>query len=346
MVKLNKKIDEPSILVKPVSKFGGLDNIHMALIALVVILILLIVALSHNATITVVNSTCQNCTATNSTLGMPIHTQAQVSMQAQRILASYASLNNSLALLPYFSNVNGANISYIKSTKQWYVTVPYQGPTNGKTYLFGIMINDSNLSKFNTFVQDINPTSVSQNYVVSQGVVKLHGQTGCTSADGAVPVYWFMDPYAPGAIRSLHNATMLEQKFGNKVNVSIKILTTQYSVAIAQGYGLNNTLELGKYLLCASTQDNFTGFVNAVNATYQNTYVPAYILDELAGQSGMNTTALSSCVDNSQAAINSQFTQAHYYNITSSSAVLTSCQYLSIPQTAQSAVCYSDPSMC
>ena len=348
MAKLDKKISEPSILVKPISRFGGLDNIHIALIALVVILILLVVAVSHNTTITVVNATNgTKANVTNSTPGMPIHTAAQAKMQAERILASYADLNNSLALLPYLSDVNGANVSYIQGSKQWYVSIPYVGPANGKTYLFAILMSDANLSKFSTFAQDINPNAVSQNYVVSQGVVKLYGRTSCTSTNNSVPVYLFMDPYAPGSIQSLHNVTGLEQKFGNKVNVSIKILSTQYSLAIADSYGgLNNSLQLGKYLLCASTQRNFTGFVNAVNSTYQGKYVPAYLLEELAGQAGLNTTSLSSCVASSQGIINAQFTEAQYYNITSSPAVLTSCEYLSIPQTAQNAVCYSNPSIC
>ncbi len=348
MAKLNNKINEPSILVKPVSRFGGLDNIHIALMALVVILILLVVAVSHNTTITIVNATNVTKTnVTNSTPGTPIHTATQAKLQAERILASYLNENNSLSLLPYLSDVNDANVSYIQSSRQWYISIPYVGPANGKTYLFGILMSDANLSKFSTFAQDINPSAVSQNYVVSQGVIKLYGRTSCTAPNNSVPVYLFMDPYAPGSIQSLHNITELEQRFGDKVNVSIKILNTQYSVAIADAYGgLNNSLQLGKYLLCASTQRNFTAFVNAVNSTYQGKYVPAYLLQELAGQSGLNTTSLSSCVASSQAAINAQFTEAQYYNVTSSPAVLTSCEYLSIPQTVQNAVCYSDPSIC
>ena len=345
MAKLNKKIDEPSILVKPVSKFGGLDNIHIALISLVIILVLLAVVMSYNTKITIVNATCQNCTKTNLT-NSTIHTPAQVKTQAERILASYADVNNSLSLLSYLSNVNDANVSYLQNTKQWYVSIPYSDPANGKTYLFAIMLSDANLSRFSTLIQDSNPTVVSQNYVVSDGVVKLYGRTSCAPSNDSVPIYWFMDPYAPGAVQSLHNATALEQKFGNKVNVSIKILATQYSVAIANTYGLNNTLNLGKYLLCASAQKNFTAFVNAVNATYQDSYMPAYVLQGLAAQSGLNSTSLNSCLASSSSVLSAQFIQARYYNITSSSAVLTSCQYLSIPQTAQNAVCYSNPSIC
>lgn len=346
MARLNKKIEEPSILVKPVSRFGGLDNIHVALIVLVAILVLLVVAMSFNTKITVINETCQNCTSNASSSVGASHTPSEALLQAEKVLASYANSNSSLSLLPYLSNVNAANVSYLKGPRQWYVSIPYTGPINGKSYLFGIMMSDSNLSKFSTFVQDINPSAISQNYVASYGVVKLHGETSCTAQNNSVPVYWFIDPYAPGTVAGLRNVSALKQRFGSRVNVSVKLLTSQYSLAVANTYGLNNTLMLGKYLICASTQSNFTGFVNAVSSTYQDSYMPSYLLRELAAQSGINTTSFNSCLASSQSIINGQYVQAKYYNITSSSAVLTSCQYLSIPQTAQDAVCYSDPSLC
>ena len=343
MPKLNKKISEPSILVRPVSRFGGLDNIHLALIVLVVILILLVIAMSFNTKITVLNSTCQNCSSVQSSA---VHTPQQALLQAEHILASYSNYNNSLSLLPYISNVSGAKVSYLQNSGEWYVSIPYTGPINGKSYVFGVLINDSNFSKFNPLAQTISPASISQNYVVSEGVVKLHGATSCTAEGGAVPVYWFIDPYAPGAVSSLLNASKLENRFGGSVNLSVKLLTSQYSLQVADTYGLNNTLLLGKYLICASEQHNFTTFVNAVNATYQDKFMPAYLLRELASQSQINSTSFNSCLSSSQGMINGQYVQAKYYNITSSSAVLTSCQYLSVPQTAQSAVCYSDPSLC
>ncbi len=345
MPKLSKKINEPSILVRPVSRLGGLDNIHLALMVLVVILVLLLIEMSFSTKITVVNSTCQNC-STGTAQHSASHTSAQALLQAEHILASYSNYNNSLSLLPYISNVSGAKVSYLQDSGEWYVSIPYTGPINGKSYTFGVLISDSNFSKFSPLAQTISPASISQNYVVSQGVVKLHGETTCTAQNGAVPVYWFIDPYAPGAVSSLLNATRLQSTFGANVNLSVKLLTSQYSLQVADTYGLNNTLLLGKYLICGSTQSNFTAFVNAVNATYQDRYMPAYLLRELAAQSGINSTSFNSCLASSQGIINGQYVQAKYYNITSSSAVLTSCQYLSVPQTAKNAVCYSNPSLC
>ncbi len=343
MPKLNRKISEPSILVRPVSRLGGLDNIHLALIVLVAILLLLVIAMSFNTKITVLNSTCQNCSSSQYST---THTSGQVLLQAEHILASYSSYNTSLSLLPYISNVSAAKVSYLQDLGDWYVSIPYIGPINGKSYTFGLLINDSNLSKFSPMTQTISPASISQNYVISEGVVKLHGSTSCPLQNGSVPVYWFIDPYAPGAVSSLINASNLERRFGGNVSLSVKLLTSQYSLQVANTYGLNNTLLLGKYLICASGQRNFTAFVNAVNSTYQDRYMPAYLLRELALQSGINSTSFNSCLASSQEMINGQYVQAKYYNITSSSVVLTDCQYLSVPQTAVNAVCYSNSSLC
>lgn len=348
MPKLSRKITEPSILVRPVSRFGGLDNIHIALIALVIILILLLLEVSYTTKISV-NVTCQNCTAaanaTNYTAGAQ-HTPAQVKLQAEKILAGYTALNSSLSLLPYIADVNEASVSYLKNYGEWYVSIPYTGPLTGNTYLFSLEINDSNMTKFSALAQVTAQPKISKNYVVSPGVIKLYGQTACTPAGSPLLVYWFMDPYAPGAVQSLVNETGLQKKFGGNVNVSIKILTTQYSDSVAKVYGMNNTLQLGKYLLCASGKPGFGNFVKELNATYQGNYVPPYVLQELAGQAGLNVSSVESCVSSSQGAINGQFVEAEHYNITSSSSVLTNCEFLSIPETAYNAICYSDSSIC
>ncbi len=349
MAKLNKKLSEPSILVKPVSRFGGLDNIHIALLVLVVILILLMVAMSYNTKISIINtSQGANCTygSVNGTCAAPLHTQAQAKLAAEKVLAGYSTSNTSLSILPYLSNVNMANVSYLPATGQWYVSIPYRSPVGSNTYLLGIFMQDSNLTKFSTFVQTVgsNP-AVTDNYVAAPGVIKLAKQSSCGTP--TTQSYWFMDPYSPGAVQSLLNATSLESKYGGKLNVSIKILYTQYSQSVAATYGLNNTLNLGRYILCGSVQKNFTGFAKALNASYPNTYMPAYILSGIASQSGFNMTSLNSCISSStQSVMNAQAFQAKYYNITSPLAVLTDCQYLSIPQTAGAAACYANNSLC
>ncbi|MCL4365337.1 MAG: hypothetical protein M1569_03465 [Candidatus Marsarchaeota archaeon] len=346
MTRLSKNISEPSILVKPVSRFGGLDNIHIALMILVVILILLLVVMSYNTKITVINATTNGTAAMTPAITNTIHNASQVRLYAERVLAGFSDLNSSISLLPFISNVSDMNISYVPSLKEWYVTFPYALPANkSKSYLYSFMVRDSNLSLAGVFSQGITPPSVGQDYVISPGVIKIAHQTSC-SFGKPLQVYWFVDPYAPGGIPSLVTAENLQNRFGGRINITIKPLFTQYSSAVANTYGLNNTLALEKYLLCGENQKNFSGFIHSVNASYSGTYMPAYIIKGIAEQSGFNMPSLASCISSSQEVINNQVVVAKYYNITSSSSVVTDCQYLSIPETAQQAICYANSTLC
>jgi hypothetical protein len=348
MPKLSKRIKEPSILVKPVSQFGGLDNIHVALLVLVVILILTIVAISSHTHITLVNVTQgQNCSygSINGTCATAVHNETQIKSYVERILASYANINGSLSILPFISNVSQINASFIPSLRQWYVSVPYTVPTTSNTYILSYMINDRNLNLSGSFVQNPPPPQISNNHVVTTGVIQLSQKTSC-SINGIIPVYWFTDPYAPGALSSLVNETNLQKSFGSKVNITLKVLFTQYSAAMASKYGINNTLNMQKYLLCGSLQKNFSKFVSALNSTNNGLYLPTAVLRDIALQSGLNMSSLDSCISNSQQAIDAQAVLAKYYNITSSSSVITDCQYLSVPQTARNAICYANKTLC
>ncbi len=345
MAKLSRKISEPSILVKPVSRFGGLDNIHIALMILVVILILLIVAISYNTTITVINGT-SNVTTNHSSVSLARHNASQVRLYAERVLAGYSGINSSLSLLPYLSNVSRMNVSYVPSLKEWYASFPYTSPANkSKSYTYSFMIRDSNLSLAGALSQSPAPFTIGQNYVVSPGVIKIAQQTSC-SFNKPLQVYWFIDPYSPGSIPSLVTASSLQDRFGSKVNITVKSLFTQYSSSIANAYRLNNTLALEKYILCGENQKNFSGFVRSLNASYSGTYMPAYVLQGIAEQSGFNMSVLNSCISSSQEAINNQVVLAKYYNITSTPSVIADCQYLSIPQTALQAICYANSTLC
>jgi hypothetical protein len=343
--KLSKSIKEPSILVKPVSRFGGLDSIHITLMVLVAILILIVVAISYNTQVPVTNSTtsAQQCTAGQ--CSAPIHNATQVKRYAERVLAGYVGLNSSIALLPYLSNVSAMKVSYLAASKEWYATVPYTSPTSNSTYAITMAIYDSNLTLAGTLFQGVGPSSIPQNYVIAPGVVKLAGKTSC-SANGPLQQEWFMDPYAPGGISSILEAEALQQKYAGKLNVSIREIFTQYSTAVADQYGLNGTLNLERYIICGSAQDNFTGFMRSLNASYSGTYVPLSVLQGIAQQSGFNMTSLDSCIASSPRLIDGQFATARYYNITSAPSVLTDCQYVSLPQTAMNAVCYARGSLC
>ncbi|MDE1834247.1 MAG: hypothetical protein KGH64_02830, partial [Candidatus Micrarchaeota archaeon] len=300
--------------------------------------------------ISVVNvSQGQNCTygSVNGTCITPKLTIPQAKTAAERILAAYGTLNSTLSLLPYFSKVNNINASYLPVTKQWYVSIPYKTPYTSNTYLFGVLISDANPSSFATFVQELPPGNLTNNYVVAPGVIKLYSQTQC-STTSPLQVYWFIDPYAPGSIPSLVNESNLQSSLGSKANFSVKILYTSYSQKITNTYGLNNTVALGDYIECGSLQRNFTGFVKALNASYSGTYMPSYILSGIAGNSGFNMSSLNSCISAASSPVVrlAQHDQAQRFNVTSPSAVVTDCQYLSIPQTAHQAICYSNSTLC
>lgn len=344
MPKASSKISEPSIIVKPVSRFGGLDNIHVALIILVAILILVVIAISYNTKITVINET-QNSTQTCvSNCITPTHNATQARMYAERVLAGYSSLNGTVSLLPYLTNVSAMKASFLPALRQWYVSMPYTNPSGNATYTITIAIYDSNLTLAGTLFQGVSPP-VSKNYVVAPGVIQLAGQTSCSSS-GSVQQDWFIDPYSPGGIQSLTQLTSLQNEFGSKINASIKPLFTQYSDAVSSTYGVNSTENLEKYILCGSQQSNFTGFVAALNASYSGSYMPLSVLQGIAAKSGFNGTSFNSCIANSQSAIDAETVVARYYNITSSPSVLTDCQYISLPQTSRNAICYARPGLC
>ncbi len=347
--KLSKDIKEPSILVKPVSRFGGLDTIHVGLIILVAILVLTILVMSYNTKITITNATnvTQQCKygAANGTCITPVHNQSQVMMYAKRVLAGYINFNSSLSLLPYLSNVSAMNVSYLAGSREWYASVPYKSPTSNSSYIITMAIRDSNLSLAGVLFQGVGPAVISASYVAAPGVVHLAGQTGCLTGN-SVKADWIVDPYAPGGISSLVAATKLRNEFGSSLNLSVDALFTQYSTTIAGTYGLNNTMNLERYMICGSVQSNFTGFVSALNASYPGTYMPESVLQGIVQRSGFNMTSLGSCMASSQQLIDAQYALAKHYNVTSSPVVVTDCQYESLPQTARQGICYSDPSLC
>lgn len=340
-----KEISEPSVIVKPIGRYGGLDSIHLALGALVVVLILLLLFVSYSKPLQAANATttaaCQNGSCTGS-----VHNQSQIKLVAEKLLASYSSVNGSFSTLPYFSDVQAMNLSYAPSSRSWYVTVPVSVP-NSPTVYFSAIISDLNTSQVTTFIQAVKPGRMSSDYVVSSGVVRLPNQPGCASTN-PVTVYWFDDPYAPGGVSTLSNLTNLEQRFGGRVNVSLKILYTGSFQHIASSYGQINAQALGAYLFCASSSGtaNFSDFVSKLSTVYLSAYISPAELANVSRSAGLNTSSFNSCVSNYSNLIPAETQLAQYYGVTSSPQVVTNCEYLSIPQTAGNAVCYTNSTLC
>lgn len=350
-VKKTKKNNNPAeILVKPVGKFGGLDNIHIALIALVVIMAAILIVSNYleQPVASITSNTSSACTygSVNGTCVSPIHNSAQVKSAFENYLADYESSNTSLSVLPFISNVSQMTVSYITALKEWYVQVPFQEPGNNSTYYFSAMVSDRNLSDIVPYIETSKPVSSGNNTVVSYGVVRLGSEAVECNSTNATSVYWFVDPYAPGSISSLNNFTQLRSRFGSRVNASIKVLFTQYSQQVANSYGVQNADQLGEYILCASAQSGFSSFEQSLNRIYTGSYISKNELSSIANDSGLNNTQLSACLQNASTTINFQHDLAQHYGVIATPEVVTACKYLSIPQTASYSVCYANPSAC
>ncbi len=337
-------IKSPSILIRPITRLGGLDNIHVALLALVVILMALLMLISYYKPIGVPPSN-QTTTAIppNYSVYM-IHTPAQIKAIAERLIAGYAMTNSSISVLPYITNVSAMTVSYVPSMKDWYVQAPFRSPSSNATVYFSALISDATGGLVAPFMQAARPPQ-SGGQVVSQGVVKLSGRSYC-SVQNPLRVSWFIDPYAPGAIASLKNLTELQSAYPDKVNISVDILYGSSFQYIANSAGTLNAQALGKYILCSSGQQRFPAFVSALNSVYDNGYLSPNALQSISATAGINQTQLNSCIADSGSAINAQAILAQYYNITFTPAVIVNCEYQAIPQTAREAICYANSTIC
>jgi hypothetical protein len=331
-MKKEKRIKEPQIIVKPLGRFGGLDNLHITLAVVVVLLVALLLVVSYSRPILVLPA--NNTTSTMA----PVHNAAQVRAVVEQELASYTGVNGSLSLLPYISNVSGMKLGYSSSSHDWYATVSATNPVGNVAFNVSFVISDSNLS-ITPFLQAAKPSQLSMNRVVSTGVVQLNGKYECTS--NATRVYWFMDPYAAGSVRSLLNATALEARYGSSLNLTFKMINGPSTQDVAASVGLQDALYLSKYILCASQQPQFGAFAADLNSEYANQYMPQSSLQSLASVAGLDNATLSSCIANSTSVLNNQALLATYYNITQTPSVVVACAYMALPQTAGSAISYA-----
>lgn len=341
------RIKEESVIIRPIGKNGGLDSIHLALMVLVIVLVLLVAAISYTKEVIVRNETAPNCTygSINGTCSSPISNASQIRAAFERIIASYSTSDSSLSVVPYLSNTSTISTQYLPDSKEWLAGISGYNPATNQSFYFGALINDSDSSKFTPFIEVAKPANLSQNKLVSTGVVKLANKYACTQQN-PVQVFWFMDPYSPGAMASLPKATALEKRFNGSVNVTLRMLYTQASAGIARQYGITNAQALSGYLFCASLQPNFSKFTEDLNSTYTNSYVSPQTLAIIANQTGINDTQLLPCLANYPQVFERQNLLSNYYNITTSPSVVTNCEYESLPQTAQNAVCYANSSLC
>lgn len=341
-MKKEKKIKEPSIIIRPIGKLGGLDNLHATLIIVIVLMFALLLFISYSKPIIVLNNMNQS---NNTTASSAQHTASQIKGIASRVLASYSTVNSSLSLLPFISDISSMNATYLPSMKSWYVSLLAKNFGSGPTFAFSFLISDANTSKVTPLIQAAVPSEILDNSVASQGVVQLNGKYQCVNTS-QTQVYWFIDPYSTGAVASLLNASSIERRFGSGVNVTMKIIFGSYTQSIAASSGLLNAEYLGKYIYCASQQKNFSAFASNLNSVYASGYVPQGVLSNIANYSKLDESQLGACLSNTTQPLNTQSLLAKYYNITQTPVEVVNCRYMSIPQTVQQALCYSNNSLC
>jgi hypothetical protein len=351
-------VKEPSIIIKPIGKLGGLDGLHVTFVIVIALLLALLLVVSYlkpviinpgNSTATTTVQPVSGCASgyelNGTCASTPIHTAAQVENQTEKVLASYATVNGSLSILPYFSNVSSASAVYLPQSGEWYVSLKARNPESGAPFLVSFLVSDADLSKVTPSMQMAIPSAISKNRVVSLGTVQLAGKYAC-NPQSPMSVYWFMDPYATGSIASLANATSLESRLGSKANLTVKIFNGPSTQAMSAAFGAGNALTLGRYVFCASQQPNFKNFAADLESLYTGSYVQPSTLAGIANVSGLDHATLDTCLETAPQIINNQAVLASYYNITQTPSVVVDCEYGSLPQTAAESVCYANSTLC
>ena len=336
--KKNEK--EPVFIIRPAIKNYGLDYLHISLIVLVIILVGLALALSTFKQGTVL----QNCSygIVNGTCATLKYNSTQALASAERILASYAQINTTLALLPYYSLVNQSSVSYLQNQSEWLVIMPYIDPLAGNEISNMTMVLSGNdLSLKSSSLETIKPPKGGNNSVSGLGAVDLYGKALCTLTK-PVPVYLITDPYAPGAISSLYTAVNAGKQFSGSVNISYDFIFSDYAVRFYNGSGVERTQALGRYLMCASRQpERLVPFLSNLSIVYLGSPVSNYTLTQVEDGSGMNLSRFNACLGNATTSLNNQASLARLYGVTSTPEFIVDCKYASIPQTVDYAIDYT-----
>jgi hypothetical protein len=273
---------------------------------------------------------------------VPKYNESSALASAERILASYATINASLSLLPYYTLVNESKVSYLQSQDKWLVVMPYVNPySSGQISNLSMILYGANLSLSNAFLQTVKPISYTNNSVAGLGAVSIYGKALCTTSK-PIPVYLITDPYAPGAMSGIYTAINASERYGSDIKMSYYFIFSGYSIRFYDGYGIERTQSLGRYLSCASKQqDRFTPFMANLSIMFIGTPISESALDEAVIGSGMNMSHFNACLDNVTSSLNYQSQLASLYNVVSTPEFIVDCKYASMPQTLDYAVSYA-----
>lgn len=330
---------EPVFIVKPALKHGGLDYLHISLIALAIVLIALAFSLAYFKPATLL----ENCQygIVNGTCTTPKYNSTQALAAAGRVLASYSYINTSLSLLPYYSEMKMASATFVPSQNAWLIDVPYIDPlANNQVFNISMVLSGSNLSLVRSYIQSVSPTQRTNDSVVAFGTVQLYGRFLCTTKE-PIPVYAVIDPYAPGAFSGIAKAINLTDEYHGRLNVSYDFVFTNYSTEWYAGYGTYQTQLLGMYLFCSSQQGGISGYANNVSKVFEGRPLSNQTLYQIAVGSGLDMASMNACLANSTTTLSYQAQLARFYNIQFTPQFIIDCRYSTIPETAGSAVNYT-----
>lgn len=335
--------NEPVFIVKQASRMGGLDYLHISLIALVILLVIVAFALSifkqgvilENCPYGIINNdTCAHAPPSNSIA------EANVIKAAGSILASYQNSSSSLSILPYYSLINESKVYYIQANETWLVTVPYIDPFENNTEYNISMVLYKNLSLDNIFLSTIKPV-VSSNYsTVAFGTVDLTNKYMCNYS-APMPVYLITDPYAPGSISAISKAINTSSKYSGNATMNYYFIFSDYSINMYKQYGVAATQRLGDYLVCASHQPEFKQFVSDLSSIDTSVPQSSSVLYSVVQSSGINTTSFNNCLANVSVPLNAQAQFASLYNLKVLPSFIVNCKYQALPQTLDSAINYT-----
>ncbi len=330
---------EPIFIVRPVSSKFGLDYLHITLIILVLVLIALAFSLSSFKPATIVKTCAYG--SINGTCATPQHNSSAALKAAEKILASYSTVNSTLSLLPYYSLVNDSKVEYIADSSMWLVVVPYVNPFTNEVLNVSMLLYGSNLSLAEPYMQMIRPILNTSDYVIAPGVIKMEGHTAC-SYNQSMPVSLIADPYAPGTLSSIRLALNESRELGRRINMSYDFIFSDYSISKYSSFGVQATQALGQYLSCASQQSQKYGaFVGNLSKIYTGDPISNFTLYQVATGSGLNMSTFNTCMQNVSTTLDYQAKLAQFYGITSTPVFVLDCAYLSIPQTLNESMAYA-----
>ncbi|MCX6775723.1 MAG: DsbA family protein [Candidatus Micrarchaeota archaeon] len=271
----------------------------------------------------------------------PKHNISEVKRFMARVMDSYSDLPYADPTTLYFRDEKGL----------WEEVVLMNKSGSAKNVM--IRVYDSNLTLENIFVEGPKPIVLSNDEVVTKGVVKLSGKLNCSQ--DKIRAFVFFDLYCPPCIAAENKIDELRQKFNSSMDFEYKIILT-HSYDLAPKYGLENVTKAAGYLLCSRAQGKLEEFKRcAIDAYMKHEEVPLTPdeLSQCVNSTSLDITALDECMGSYYVDLNRDRTLAETYSIVETKqlyavgapVVTVDCMYKAEVAYAEAAICYAHPEL-